>query len=199
MRKKAILSASKNVCLAVTLNLFYLLLPQASSISQGKQAHSNPVSDNTISLRITLPNGRVVLVSEREGGMIRIEFNGQIYGLIPRIKDGQNNQVSIEPFEIRLLRKRGQFLGESIRSLGAYEIDQFNRSSLPPNTSSLPFNIQLLSLLRKTGDSARHVSFMPLQSWSDPTTDCCITCNGVKTCACAVEASCGSCCYDFCC
>jgi hypothetical protein len=28
---------------------------------------------------------------------------------------------------------------------------------------------------------------------------CCVTCGGVKTCACAIEASCGSCCAGDCC
>src|SRR5436305_15251452 len=45
-----------------------------------------PTSDNLVQLQIII-EGRVIKATQREGGLIRIEHEGKIYGITPHIQD----------------------------------------------------------------------------------------------------------------
>jgi len=152
-------------------------------------AKTVPVSHTKIALEIQLPGGGLVRAHVFEGGMLRlsIEETGETYGITPVI-EGES------VYRIALFSITSTAGGEKIKIIESFVLNENELAAAPARKdwilgvtvtgSSTP-----LEPIFKSGHQA-------LRSGDGI---CCVTCNGIKTCGCAVEHDCGSCCVEECC
>lgn len=160
------------------------------------QAKAFPTSDNFVELRIQLASGGLFQVSQRNGGMIRIEKDGTTVGLTPIVVDKSRGIVSVVICEIIPLRNISNLVGESIIQGESFTLDKASPKS---GIGKLAISVELEAINTplkndKSESRLKAVSLLP-----GPDGTCCVTCNGTKVCACAVTSSCGGCCLGDCC
>lgn len=166
------------------------------------QAYTVPISETKIALEITVDNGRPKKVTQLEGGLIRIEKKGvAIFGFTPYIKDQKTGAVAVKAFSIIPISKEGKIVGESIREIGSFEphTDIYSPAAAF-NYGDSQFTFQLKQV--QPGAALNYVSEPDTPStiaFALGAGRCCVTCEGVTTCACSVSEDCGSCCAGVCC
>jgi hypothetical protein len=173
---------------------------QEKSVPRSKQAITVPISDNVITLNITLNDGTPIQAGELEGGLIRIERDGRVFGLVPRIIDRERSVIGIDIFRITRIKRGDVTVGESIEQI---ETIDTNPSNARPTNVESQMSIQLKSIKKRNLSMKEHKAqgsgTISPQNEPDPTERCCVTCGGLKVCGCAVVMSCGSCCCGTCC
>ena len=176
---------------------------QDAPVPLSKQASTIPTSDELITLKITLSDGQTLTATEREGGMIRIEKDGRIFGVTPHIHDKDNSVIKADIFRITTIKRGGTVVGESMAIVENVEVNK----SFPRSTNSdPPFTLQVERIVKaKAIDTSVSKPKTNDGIGIDPPTDpppvyrCCVTCGSTTACACAVTLSCGSCCSGPCC
>jgi|SRR5437660_194387 len=168
------------------------------SVPLSNQARTEPISKDQIRLKIILDNGESVQATQLEGGMIRMEIEGRgIFGFTPIRRGQSDGVVAVKVFRITKVQKDGQVVGERIKELQTNEA-----GNQPTALSGLADNeprimIQLVGV--REYPKITKVSSPPQIGGLGDTGGCCVACNGIKVCACSVDASCGSCCVGVCC
>ena len=154
-----------------------------------KEQPAVPAPGKMITITMRMSNNRIATVSQFDKEMIRIEREGQIFGIIPRLLDkwgnASNASVELEFFQIIKTNKDGGIINERVTSIERIELNDNTPQATPVNQIS---SVQLVSV----SDDAR----APVVGMSNPTRLfwCCITCGGETTCGACVEVYCGSCC-----
>ena len=177
--------------------------PELDSMSQvpyDQQAKTIPVSDLLITLKLSVDDNGPILASQLDGGMIRIELlkkeGSPVYGFSPYISDSVNGTISVRVFQISRIIKGGEFKGEGMKemtTLDAYKENDKHLAMYAERESS--FTFELISVQK----SERYIEPKGDHGEIIDTGQCCIVCNGIRSCACAVTTVCGSCCAPACC
>lgn len=160
----------------------------------------------------TLNNAlKITKITEFPGKMATLVFtDGREYGLVPEVHDGGNVSVALHKIAMD---------GETVRMDEELETIALGKRELAfPMTQDFPFGI-VLDSTEQSSDEETHTSRSAVTSGTtygslrpiayrlipsglaglQGADRCCVTCDGVTTCACAVEADCGSCCAPKCC
>jgi len=137
--------------------------------------------EHTIRVRITLSNGLQFTASQHEGGFIGFETDRQKTAITLR----EYNEAGVMA-EVKSVNEKGSFNDSII-------VNETAPASATSARSHLSVYIQAIQLISNTTAEASH-AFRDVGS-----DNCCITCQGVRVCGCAVEAPCGSCCSPPCC
>ena len=170
---------------------------QEETLRADEEAITIPISDKKITLVFTVDGRETIQATQLEGGLIRMEKEGgSTYGFTPYIAD--DGTIAVRVFNIYKIVKKGKLLGEGIREV---ETLQANRESdetilrYADNDSS--FTIQVKGVQKKPKENVSKQDYGLAEEAAG--NKCCITCSGIKTCACEVVASCGTCCFITCC
>jgi hypothetical protein len=147
----------------------------------------------SVTLKVSMPNGSWIRITERDGGNATIQQHGELLRLFPHVLS--ENRLSLTA---RFVDSSAE---KSISGETSFEIETNTVYHPPPDWSRLGgvvFDLVVESIQRMSmsGPSVQ-VSF-PNYFDKSPA-ECCITCGGVTACACAVDAPCGSCCAGLCC
>lgn len=162
-----------------------------------ERATTLPSSDYLVTLKITLTDGEVIRATQFEGGLIRIEYQGRIFGITPHIRDMNSGAISAKIFRITRVVKKGETVGEAIALLESLEVNKLVATST--NTDPV-FNIQTIRVQESPNAPQFDQTKSALERYiNDPPHICCITCGGTTACGCSVELGCGSCCSGKCC
>jgi hypothetical protein len=166
------------------------------------QAYTVPISETKIVLEIAVDNRRPIKVTQLEGGLIRIEKKGvAIFGFTPYIVDQKTGAVAVKAFSIIPITREGKTIGESISEIGRIEPSTVGSDSVAAfHYGDSQFTFQIKQV--QPGAALNYVLEPDNPSTLEfimAVSRCCVTCDGVTTCACAVSADCGSCCAGVCC
>lgn len=170
--------------------------PAGQSLGAPEGAKNIPVSTIFIRLKITVED-KTVYASHFDGGLIKIEKEQAfIYGFSPYITDKDSSEVSIRVYQIgRIKGQDGSIVGESIKELETLKAGAATDNRLIAyKDANANFTIEIIDV-KKDYEIKDPVIARELYSG----TQCCITCNGLTTCACAVSTNCGDCCRRACC
>lgn len=195
---------------AITITMFLAAFPiiraepepnpiqenQKTQVKPGT-ARTIPKSGTVITLKFTFDNGESMLISQKDGGMIRIEKGDQILGFTPYLPEGNDGPVALRVFQVNRVIKGGKFLGEKMVEQETFD---FSNNFVGYKISDLSSTIQLANVRPKPTNSpegALDSTFRPFEDESS--FECCVSCNGVRACACGIVAGCGSCCVGDCC
>jgi len=176
------------------------------------QPNDGAKESRKVKIRLVHDNGKTVTMTQFVGKMMTVTFNSQSFGFVPKIDD-QTGAVSL------VLHRIEDNDGQRFRLAKELETIPVNRT-FPSRSSSvdLPFSVLMDEksetpgeTVRATPTSASFRSPIPggqgsqyllrtsSASFFQDSGNCCVTCNGERNCACAVEADCGSCCAPRCC
>lgn len=174
-------------------------IDSTKQLPYSQQAKTIPVSDLMITLKLNIDDKAPIVASQFDGGMIRIELLEKeglpIYGFSPYISDPATGKISIRVFQINRIVKGGELRGEGmqeISTLDAYKENEKYRMAYASGEAS--FSFELVGVQKND-------RFVEPNDYGDLAGEgqCCIVCNGVRSCACAVGTGCGSCCAPSCC
>jgi hypothetical protein len=165
-----------------------------------QQAYTVPISNTEITLEITVDGNPPIRATQLDGGLIRIEKIGStIYGFTPYITDRDTGEVAVRAFRIRRISTQGKVVGEGIKEIANIEASSLSNGALVVfDDSDSRFTFQVKEIQQTSiwndGTMRKRPKRNPVYKIM-----CCVTCNELRTCACAVEAGCGSCCDGSCC
>ena len=168
---------------------------QSDPLPMSEWAKTIPISNNQITLDFRIDNYRPITATQFEGGLIRVEkIGGGIYGFAPYISDQASGTISIKVFQINQIRNSSEIVGESIKELHTLIAGKAGDGALTSySDSQLNFAIKVVDFYK----SSRSVKTPDLMQTYD--TQCCVSCDGLVTCACKVVTDCGECCRGKCC
>lgn len=168
--------------------------PTASPRPGNNHARTIPVSDQLITAKITIDDDEhVVEASQFEGGLIRIEKIGRaVYGFSPFISDPSNEIITIKVYRISVSEKDG-VVGEALSEVHALVADKAGKYFTTYADADARFKIEILGV--QTDSRSRRAS--PNEPYL--LSECCVGCEGDKSCACRVSTACGGCCSGGCC
>jgi len=161
-------------------------------------AYTATVSDKIIAGRLTLPEGQVLGFRVAEGQMFKVRDLGgsYYYGVSPYVVDESEKRVQFNVFEIS---ERAPGL-EAVRFLESVEVHEGLAAGAGPES-----RLQVALTGLSTADPTERQQLLKTASATAPVQKaeakkCCVTCDGVQACGCAVQHSCGSCCVPgLCC
>jgi len=144
----------------------------------------------SVSLKLVLANGSWIRDTEREGGQLTVRNDKMVLTLSPRVI-GANKVI----LQVRLIGKTDKGTIQFEKSL---EIEKrvLHRLSVPGYSpfTFLAEEIQNVSVTANTHQASVR---------SDPPGQgdavCCVSCNDLRVCGCAIETPCGGCCAGSCC
>ncbi|MGH9763115.1 MAG: hypothetical protein ACREDR_24165 [Blastocatellia bacterium] len=192
----------------VILGVFLLLLPSPFLKAKNKETTGNrpgasagqTKSHKKVTLKLKrVDDGTEIIITQRVGERMTFDYNGLSYGITPTIDDlTQGIQLKIEKLE----------RDKSDQIVSAQELENIivdAKTAKFSGRSGLPFSM----ILQKVSESPVKQPTPGTSSAITPADDgsgivlggdtCCVTCDGLRSCACAVFASCGSCCSGDCC
>ena len=127
-----------------------------------------------------------VTLSERDGGTARIDIRGQqILGMTPTLDSGVANGLNLAIVQITVSPSTGE---ETLQELGHVELKV--GQTVRFDGAVAPVEIKFVGI-----SAAGAQPPAP----NGPCQKCCVICDGIATCACAVETACGNCCCPECC
>lgn len=186
---------------------FSLIWAQAESFGSsldnksGKypKAMTVPVSRTKITVEIKVDNNEPVLATQFEGGMIRIEKGSYIFGFTPYISEQDTQTIAVSAFRITRVMKKGAVIGERIQDIQTLRTDTLSDPGLTQvSMDDVSFTLKVMEVQKESasGDEMdlQRKDIRPLDVGN-----CCVYCENVRYCACAVIAPCGGCCYGDCC
>jgi hypothetical protein len=188
----------------------------------------NPQTGRRVTFDLVLYNGAPLRMTVREGGIGRIErlSDGLTLGVRPIILDAETGQVKVEVFGITKregrdfqrhadsfeLRKgempRRVDGGDFAWNRGVFAPEDRAAAAEPMLREVTVLGIDLPAEKRTLNggactNTAGVSSLVPASNATGvvagPCSRCCVTCDGITACACAVSMSCGSCCCNPCC
>lgn len=170
--------------------------PAADSISSRGSVGTVSASKSKVTLKLAFDNGSVFKVTQFMDRVIRVERNGSAVAIVAHMDTRRIDQVVARIYKLLPEEAGGEPLGESI---GELRLSSIGNDSAEASPSNLGFRLQVirLSLESDVEGTIKLSSFRPFDGGGECT--CCVTCNGIRVCGCAVEGDCGSCCCGTCC
>jgi hypothetical protein len=148
----------------------------------------------SIMLKITTPKGHWAKAPIVEGRMITIvdATTGSGYGFVPLVRNIESRSVELKMFQV--IEKASE-----VKVLKEVESTEM-KVGAQQQTRSIPFEVKVLAITQdfKDQDVASGSAISP----SNLAAECCVICDGERTCAgCTVITDCGCCCTGghFCC
>jgi hypothetical protein len=156
-------------------------------------------SDNVAILRFWLPSGAWVEAQAREGSLVRVKRDGQIFGLAARMKGPDTPTIILMVLKITPIVKNGTAIGEAIEQMESIHL--VSGALAMPTQYALPFEIEVVGIGKQEADShgVETASLSGTQPSFATEDECCIDCEGFTFCGCKVRTSCGNCCLTACC
>jgi hypothetical protein len=178
--------------------------PAISSVKELDQeqtvarAATLPTSDNLVSLQIIV-GGQIVKATQREGGLIRIEYDGRIVGITPRIRDLDEEKISVDIFRITKIVRNGVYVGDAIAMAQTLDVNKL-AATVPDSAPILSIQVEGIRTDLK-GSTETQRNEPALERYGKVRKqECCITCGTITACGCSVSIPlCGSCCSGLCC
>lgn len=175
-----------------TLGLAALLGALAGPPAAAQQAHTVRISDHPVFLDLRV-DGAPLRVKVFNGEMARITFQEVTVGLTPKLTPEGANVYLFEIMtegsgaeRIRQVERLSLVVGQPLRfatTLLSLEVTLLDPAALPPLPAGWP------------GAPGSQPAPASAQATPDgPCSECCVTCDGVKVCACEVWQPCGHCC-----
>ena len=190
----------------VSLMAVLVVSPPAPTRADGaEKTEKTEKTERKVSLKITFPDGKWVKARSTEGGVIRLQRDGEDLGLTPVISETEDGvvEVSISRFkgpravapagEIEKVKIKGKSPGV-MESSPALKIEVIQAGKEPGEAGATP---------KSSCKTARSVQFRAatyaIQSQAEGV--CCASCEGITACAnCSVWIGCGAyCCTGSCC
>ena len=187
-----------------------LLVPFFQARSEGGVATSSgsattgikgPIRQvENIALRLRrFDDGTDIIVTDIVGKPMTFDYKGLSYGITPAIDDSTH----VVRLQIEKLERNSADSIVSVQELETLIVD--NKTAKHSARCSLPFSMTLEGTWeswvrhpeRSATSKVMKASFGP--DGGPGGDNCCVTCDGLRSCACAVIASCGSCCSGDCC
>ena len=167
------------------------------SVKYSGRLRTVPTSGSKVTLRLTFDDGAVFVVTQLEGAAIRVERNGSTTGIIAHIDPEQKDRVAADVFKVVPIEVQGVLSGERIADLTSVGIGP---EGVDITKGDLSFKVEVAGIGIAPRVIPSKVSFLRFRpQGGGGGGECCVTCNGVRVCGCAVEAACGSCCCSPCC
>lgn len=182
---------ASQVILCLILTLASLSIVAAQNTRSFLEKNGTPTNDVEllVTLKFILPSGDCIHATQREGGLIRIEKGKSVYLLTPRI-----NMAGSVFIEVNILYEYQMAILTQPLDL---QVDVNSSKDLLELNPLLPFLVRIEKIQKVVRTNIN--SLNRLDSQMIGSGECCVTCNGIRTCACAVSASCGTCCIPKCC
>lgn len=161
-----------------------------------KTARIMPISNWLITMSISgKENGGSFEISQLEGGLIRIEKSqGAVYGFSPVISDLTTRTVTIKVYRISQEKDASGSIEERLNEVYALVADKTGPTYYTDAEASFKIQIHNIEM-----DSNLTKDVLITQGDLRLLDNCCIRCDGDKTCACRVTSACGGCCNGPCC
>jgi hypothetical protein len=158
------------------------VLGVADEVAAQVRATTTAISADRVVLQVVVSNGVTAELTVQNGEMARIRFiGGPFVGLSPVLRQGG---ARLYVFRID---KGSPEVNERIEQLGTLELDKEAASRF--DGGPFPFDVRFIR------------SYVPVVPQTPqppgpngPCTQCCVRCDGIEACACAVKMECGSCC-----
>jgi hypothetical protein len=131
-------------------------------------------SVSAVKLRFTFASGDSAIVTQVEGGTIKVERDGKKLTITPYMRD--HGQVELRVFHA--VQREGKEIMEAVDTL------LVDKGLTKLNRGSLPFSVQVLDAEKKLSAAALAAS---------GTTCCATTCAGTLVCGVCVCTDCGRC------
>lgn len=165
--------------------VLFCLLSLALAEKKASDSNQHPpkqASDRLITIRLTMSDNRVILVSQYDNEMITTgPQDGEKLGITPSILD--SGAVVLDFSRVTKIIKKGAVVGASTTGIGSVELN----STLPQATPiSLVSSIELIGISKMMEGTAIRISLRE-------ECPCCVSCGGQQTCGAGVNLSCGSC------
>jgi hypothetical protein len=198
-RKKVVLAVSATI---LSLVVIYANPSLAKSVMTAfTPARAIPISSKLVKLTFLTPTGKPVDVTQKEGGLVRISFQGRTYGLASKILDEQTGAVKVRLAAITTVFKDGIAVGEAVDVLDDIELSAWGNPVSFSGKSGLPLvvvGVEIESDEKKT--EAETPAVVHQSDYSPMGNECCVTCDGLTFCGCKVSVpGCGGCCMESCC
>lgn len=140
------------------------------------QARGKTDSGRAVRLRLTFDDGHKASVTAAEGGMIKVEKDGEKLAITPYIRDQGSSRVELRVF--RVVQHAG---AETLEAVDTLLID---RQLAKLDRGNLPLGLQVLDVNKR----------LPADLPATPAAECCATaCNGALVCGVCVCTDCGVC------
>lgn len=187
MSKSSRLSSPPIIALLLVVFFFSFAAVHAQSADSNRKGVSpdaqKMLSADVVVLMLTMDDGTWFKITERVGSMIQIQGRGLDFGLVPKMDNGQ---ISVVGYDIANNNREIGIINTATRLEAVKRVG--DHAGL--TNSDLPFTVDVIGLKKNTVQSGRF-----LLSGDR----CCVTCNGVRVCACGVDSGCGNCCSGPCC
>lgn len=195
--KRFLVTIQSSLCLVIIFWAFSNI--QAQDVAQSPAL----VSNKLVFLKFSSPDGNWMRPTVPQGGALVVDNHPSRFEFTVTIKD--EHTISVQILKL---------ISGTMADRRAIEISV---GALPIAVPSLPFLIEVERISDKDDVIRKNVSpacrniFTSVSSTlprsNIPTASglfqdeglCCVICSGVRTCACYVQASCGSCCAAGCC
>lgn len=190
MKKGQRVASKITRCLILTLACLSVVTTQ-NAVSPHEKTGANPDDvEVLVTIKFASPNGNYIHATQHKGGLIRIEKGRFIYLLTPRVDPAGVIFIETNTLDNHLL------IGPALSYDSTFRAN-VNKPPFELNKPVLLFPIWIEKIQRVHKTNGGVVEELNSQ-WDKPK-PCCLTCDGITTCACAVSAPCGSCCIDVCC
>lgn len=152
----------------------------------GKNAARITTTKSYVTLRILLQDSTWIRATQLSGQRIIVEKDGVTFVFLPRLIANGVCATDLEVFSKQEALPLTNSIFSQKPTMRYSNLTEFSNVGLPFSVGMEVTNRNMTNL------NNRHTDFVA-------TEECCVTCKGVKACACAVQASCGSCCLGDCC
>lgn len=189
-------------CVRILLSL--ALVGALPWLAAAREEEPSRRSTPLVTLALTLGDNAPVAITVREGELATVQHAGLGFhvGLVPRLSDLSDGDVEIDvvapprraggPSERLYERVRGRLGFSSFTAAGGTAIEIEVRAIGDDASVDLPCRGSIASSSTTGKAPERSPQRMPVGG-------CCITCQGVQSCGCAVATACGTCCgCSFC-
>jgi len=159
--------------------IFSLVYAQNKSSDDLKESTLIAMSKKLITIKLVMPDKRIITAVQVEGDMIVTELENEFLGITPHLANTESS-VILDFFHIPKDANGKAVANENVTSIGTMLLNDDMLQFSPIKAIS---NIQLIGI--RDGKDKNPKPFR---------TSCCVTCGGQATCALCVEVACGSCC-----
>ena len=147
-----------------------------------------------ITLKVTPKGERPLLVSQLEGGLIKIGKEGQpTYAFSPTVTDQGRGTVTIKVFSVddtSILDK----LAWGLREVRTLVVEKEGDKYLTVNDADSDSSFRIEGISVKTGIWSVD-GLLTALNYADASDKCCLSCGGRQVCGYAISTACGGC-YD---
>lgn len=142
-----------------------------------------------VTVEVRFPEKSPVSLKIEDGTLGRITVDGRTYGIVP-LTNNSIDAIEVIVNEIRTIETGDESLSEIERIV----CGPTQKSA----AAKVPFQVRVLALAFAEPSAEPPAQRSGIEP-NLPCENCCVTCQGMTSCACAVQTPCGSCCCGRCC